>query len=77
MSMRKIMPLAGLLVGLGCTAQQETPPPAAPESAQRAAVLDTRATVEEVDQNTREVRLRTMGGRELTVLPGPEVRNLA
>jgi hypothetical protein len=77
MSMRKIMPLAGLLVGLGCTAQQETPPPAAPQAAQRAAVLDTRAVVEEVDQDTREVRLRTMGGGELTVLAGPEVRNLA
>jgi hypothetical protein len=77
MSMQKIMPLAGLLVGLGCTTQQETPPPAAPQSAQRAAVLDTRAVVEKVDQHAREVRLRTTDGRELTVFAGPEVRNLA
>ena len=40
-------------------------------------LLDTRAVVEKVDQNTREVRLRTMDGKELTVLAGPEVRNLA
>ena len=75
MSMRKIMPLAGLLLSLGCT-DQETPP-AAPQSAQREMMLDTRAVVEKVDQNTREVRLRTMDGKELTVLAGPEVRNLA
>ena len=75
MSMRKIMPLAGLLVSLGCT-HQETPP-AAPQSAQREMLLDTRAVVEKVDQNTREVLLRTMDGKELTVLAGPEVRNLA
>ena len=47
MSMRKIMPLAGLLVSLGCT-HQETPP-AAPQSAQRELMLDTRAVVEKVD----------------------------
>ena len=40
-------------------------------------MLDTRAVVEKVDQNTREVRLRTADGRELTVVAGPEVRNLA
>ena len=75
MSIRKIMPLAGLLLSLGCT-DQETPP-AAPQSAQREMLLDTRAVVEKVDQNTREVRLRTTDGKELTVLAGPEVRNLA
>jgi hypothetical protein len=75
MSIRTIMPLAGLLLSLGCT-HQETPP-AAPQSAQRELMLDTRAVVEKVDQNTREVRLRTMDGKELTVLAGPEVRNLA
>ena len=75
MSLRNIMPLAGLLVSLGCT-HQETPP-AAPQSAQRELMLDTRAVVENVDQSTREVRLRTMDGKELTVLAGPEVRNLA
>ena len=71
MSMRKIMPLAGLLVGLGCAHQE------APQSAQREAMLETSAVVEKVDQKTREVRLRTTDGRELTVLAGPAVRNLA
>ena len=75
MSLRNIMPLAGLLLSLGCADQEA--PPAAPQSAQREMLLDTRAVVEKVDQNTREVRLRTMDGKELTVLAGPEVRNLA
>ena len=75
MSMQKIMPLAGLLLSLGCSHQEA--PPAAPQSAQREMMLDTRAVVEHVDQSTREVRLRTMDGKELTVLAGPEVRNLA
>ncbi len=75
MSMRKIWPLAGLLVILGCT-HQETPP-AGPQSAQRETVLQTSAVVEKVDQKTREVRLRTTDGQELTVVAGPEVRNLA
>lgn len=75
MSMRRIMPLAGLLVSLGCTPQET--PPASPQSAQRETMVDTRAVVENVDQNTREVRLRTTDGRVLTVLAGPEVQNLA
>ena len=75
MSIQKIVPLVGLLMILGCT-HQETPP-AALQSAQREAMLDTRAVVEKVDQSTREVRLRMMDGQELTVLAGPEVRNLA
>jgi len=75
MSMRKIMPLAGLLLSLGCT-HQETPP-AAPQSAQRESVLETSAMVEKVDQKTRELRLRTTDGKELNVVAGPAVRNLA
>jgi hypothetical protein len=75
MSMRKIMPLAGLLVSLGCT-HQETPP-AAPQSAQRELVAETSAVVEQVDQKTREVRLRRADGKVVTVVAGPEVRNLA
>lgn len=72
---RRLVPLVGLLLTLGCTDQEA--PPAAPQSAQRELMLDTRAVVEKVDQNTREVRLRTTDGKELTVLAGPEVRNLA
>jgi hypothetical protein len=75
MSMRKIMPLAGLLASLGCTHQEA--PPAAPQTAQRASVLETGAVVETVDQETRELRLRTTDGEELTVVAGPAVRNLA
>jgi hypothetical protein len=77
MLLRKVMPLAGLLASLGCAQHEAPPPPAAPQSAQREAMLDTRAVVEKVDQNTREVRLRTADGRDLTVVAGPEVRNLA
>ena len=40
-------------------------------------VLQTSAVVEKLDQKTREVRLRTADGSELTVVAGPEVRNLA
>ena len=75
MSMQKMMPLAGLLLSLGCSQQEEAP--AAPLSAQRETMLNTGAVVEHVDQSTRVVRLRTMDGKELTVLAGPEVRNLA
>ena len=75
MSMQKIMPLAALLVSLGCS-HQETPP-AAPQSAQRETMLNTRAVVEHVDQSTRVVRVRTTDGKEIMVLAGPEVRNLA
>ncbi|MGD9511229.1 MAG: hypothetical protein AB7I59_16125 [Geminicoccaceae bacterium] len=75
MSLIRIMPLAGLLLCLGCT-DQETPP-AAPQSAQREAMMDTRAVIEQVDQETRVVRLRMMDGTEVNVFAGPQVRNLA
>lgn len=75
MSLRKLMPLGGLLLSLGCSQQEE--PPAAPDSAQRESMLNTRAVIEYVDQGTRIVRLRTMDGEELNVLAGPEVHNLA
>jgi hypothetical protein len=64
-----------LLLSLGCADHEA--PPAAPQSAQRETLFDTRATVESVDQTTREVRLQTMDGKKLTVLAGPDVRNLA
>jgi hypothetical protein len=71
----KMMPLAGLLLCLGCAGPQT--PPAAPQSAQREAMLDTRAVIEHVDQETRVVRLRMKDGTELDVFAGPQVRNLA
>jgi hypothetical protein len=75
MSVRMMIPVAGLLMLLGCSHQEA--PPAGPQSAQRQAIMETTAVVDTVDQNTREVRLRTADGRELTVIAGPEVRNLA
>jgi hypothetical protein len=78
MSMRKIMPLAGLLVILGCTHQEAPPaPPAGPQSAERESIVETSAVVQKVDQTTREVRLRAASGKEMTVVAGPQVRNLA
>jgi hypothetical protein len=75
MSIRKIIPFAALLLSMGCSNHEA--PPTAPQSAQRQTLFDTRAVVENVDQTTREVRLQTMDGKQLTVLAGPEVRNLA
>jgi hypothetical protein len=49
---------------------------AADQSAQRESVIETSATVESVDQKTREVLLRAPDGRTLAVMAGPEVRNL-
>ncbi len=49
---------------------------AADQSAQRESVIETSATVESVDQQTREVLLRAPDGRTLAVMAGPEVRNL-
>jgi len=49
---------------------------AADQSAQRESVIETSATVESVDQQTREIRLRAPDGRVLAVVAGPEVRNL-
>jgi hypothetical protein len=50
---------------------------AADQSAQRESVIETSATVESVDQQTREVLLRAPDGRTLAVMAGPEVRNLS
>ena len=74
MSITKMLPLAGLLLTLGCSAPET--PPATPLTAQREAMITTRAIVEDVDQSTRVVRLRMENGEELTVVAGSEVRNL-
>ncbi len=55
-------------------ADEATP---ATQSAQRESVLETTAVVEKVDQETREVELRATDGQLVTVVAGPEVRNLA
>ncbi len=71
----RLMTLAGLLLVLGCS-EQETPA-AAPLTAQREAMLNTTAVVEQVDQTTRVLRVRMMDGTEFDVVAGPQVRNLA
>lgn len=63
---------AGLALA-GCTEHHENRPV---QSAQRETVLETTATVLAVDQKTREVKLRSASGEELSVVAGPEVRNL-
>jgi hypothetical protein len=63
---------AAALALAGCADHRDPPV----QSAQRESVLETTATVLAVDQTTREVRLRPAAGDELTVVAGPEVRNL-
>jgi hypothetical protein len=57
-------------------AAQSTPPQSAP-GAMVAWTAELVATVESVDQQSREVLLRGPGGGLVTVTAGPEVRNLA
>lgn len=64
------------LLGAGCTSEHGAQPAPPVQSAQRESVLETTATVLSVDQATREVRLRSARGEELTVVAGAEVRNL-
>jgi hypothetical protein len=66
---------ATLLVA-GCADRHGEAPAAAGRSAQREQVVETTAVVEKVDQATREVRLRATDGEVITVVAGPEVRNL-
>lgn len=66
------------LLAAGCTGgdgNQPTTSPA-PTAAQRESTIVTTATVQKVDQQTREVTLRGTDGRDVTVVAGPEVRNL-
>jgi len=46
------------------------------QTAERESRVETSMKVETVNQETREVRLRAADGRELSVVAGPEVRNL-
>jgi hypothetical protein len=74
----------------GCAAKKSTPapesssagravaPPAAPVSGNIAAqTVSATATVQRVDLKTRHVTLKDADGKTLTVVAGPEVRNLA
>lgn len=48
-----------------------------PKPVMREELVQKTATVESVDQSTREVRLRNEDGEVSTIVAGPEVRNLA
>lgn len=60
--------------------QQPAAPPAAPAAARGAAAgasITAVATVEAINQETREVTLRKENGETVTMVVGPEARNLA
>ena len=63
----------GLLLIAGCQ-QTET---AAPQPASVVETVEAMATVQSLDLLTRQVGLKTEDGRMLTIVAGPEVRNLA
>src|SRR4051812_39483439 len=71
--------LAGAAMALltaGCAGKDADAPPPPTQSAQLETMLETTAVVEQVDQKPREVRLRGADGQTVTVVAGPEVRNL-
>jgi hypothetical protein len=55
----------------------EAPPAAMPSGTLGAETMTATATVEKVDMKTRHVTLKDADGKRLTVVAGPEVRNLA
>lgn len=50
--------------------------PAPPQSAERESLITSRAVVESVNTQSRQVLLRGEEGRMLSIVAGPEVRNL-
>lgn len=66
---------AAVLVA-GCAGSHDEPVSPVTVASQRESTVTTTATVQKVDQQTREVTLRGANGREVTVVAGPEVRNL-
>lgn len=67
---------AASLLAAGCAGGNDEPAAPAPTAAHRESTIVTTATVQEVNQQTREVTLRGTDGRDVTVVAGPEVRNL-
>lgn len=65
---------AALLLTLSIAACSSEPAP--PESAERETLITSRATVESVNTQSRQVLLRGEDGRMLSIVAGPEVRNL-
>src|SRR5512139_1571115 len=84
--MKKIALLAAALVATAAVAQDKKAPaapaaPAAAPAAKEAAVIGETAkitaTVEAIDQKTREVTLKGPKGGVISFVAGPEVKNLA
>lgn len=67
---------ATALLTWGCADHRAEQPAPAAQTAQRKSVVETTAVVEKVDQATREVQLRATNGELVSVVAGPEVRNL-
>ena len=84
--MKKLALLAAALVATAAVAQDKKAPaapaaaPAAPAAKEAAVVGETAkitATVEAIDQKTREVTLKGPKGDKISFVAGPEVKNLA
>ena len=67
------VPLAVIAATLAVAALAAEPP----KPAMREELVQKTATVESVDQSTRQVTLRLEDGKTSTIVAGPEVRNLA
>ena len=69
--MSKLISLVAFAI-VAILAACETPP----EPASRELTLETTAVVEAINMETRHILLKTEDGRRLTIVAGPEVRNL-
>jgi hypothetical protein len=67
---------AAVLLALTISACANEPPPP-PQSAEREELVTRRATVLDVDQQSRQVLLRGEEGNTFSITAGPDVRNLA
>ncbi|UCH73525.1 MAG: hypothetical protein JSU82_14445 [Rhodospirillales bacterium] len=65
------MAVLALMLASGCEQTASAPEPASVEER-----IEATATVEKLDLSTRQVVLKTEDGRMLTIVAGPEVRNL-
>jgi len=79
---RLAVTLGALLLALPALPQTAAPQPAQPAPAAaepfaRERMVRGEATVQSIDQQTRQVLLRGQDGRLATITAGPEVRNLA
>lgn len=75
--MKKFLLAAAAVAVLAGCAGEKAAEPQAPESAMRETLVTKTAVVEDVDLETRQLLLRTDGDMMLSLVAGPEVRNLA